>query len=122
MSQAPYFRYKASDIEHEVWFGDARSAQASYALAAELGLRGMAYWNLMRPYTVAWTVAASEYDIIRPLETIPVSSGNAADAVDAVDAVDAMDAMDAVDAMDAMNTADTENAGDMPGGRSASML
>lgn len=116
VSQAPYFRYKASDIEHEVWFGDARSAQASYALAAELGLRGMAYWNLMRPYTVAWTVAASEYDIIRPLETIPVSSGNAADAVDAVDA------MGAVDAMDAMNTADTENAGDMPGGRSASML
>ena len=116
MSQAPYFRYKASDIEHEVWFGDARSAQASYALAAELGLRGMAYWNLMRPYTVAWTVAASEYDIIRPLETIPVSSENAADAMDAVDA------MGAVDAMDAMNTADTENAGDMPGGRSASML
>ena len=30
--------------------------------------------------------------------------------------------LDAVDAMDAMNTADTENAGDMPGGRSASML
>ena len=72
VSQAPYFRYIASGAEHEVWFGDARSAQASYALAAQFGLRGTAFWNLMRPYTVAWTVAESEYDIVRPLEMAAV--------------------------------------------------
>ena len=85
VSQAPYFRYVASDTEHEAWFGDARSAQASYALAAELGLRGVAYWNLMRPYTVAWTTAVGEYDIVRPLEVIPASTGNVSDAGDAGD-------------------------------------
>ena len=91
VSQAPYFRYIASDTEHEVWFGDARSAQASYALAEELGLRGVAYWNLMRPYTVAWTTAVGEYDIVRPLEVIPASTGNVSDAGNAGDTGDTGD-------------------------------
>lgn len=85
VSQAPYFRYIASGAEHEVWFGDARSAQASYALAAQFGLRGTAFWNLMRPYTVAWTVAESEYDIVRPLETAAVF-GRTASYADAAEA------------------------------------
>ncbi len=47
-AQAPWFRYREGGVEHEVWFEDARSAQAKLDLAADNGLRGAGLWNLMR--------------------------------------------------------------------------
>ena len=46
-SQSPYFRYTdAEGNAHEVWFEDARSAQAKFDTVKDYGLRGISYWGL----------------------------------------------------------------------------
>lgn len=55
-AQAPYFRYTAEEQAHEVWFEDARSIRAKLGLAAQYGLAGVGYWNLMRPFPQNWQV------------------------------------------------------------------
>jgi len=49
-AQAPWFRYRENGRDHEVWFEDARSAQAKLDLAAGSGVRGVGLWNLMRVF------------------------------------------------------------------------
>ena len=63
-AQSPWFRYtdEAGRL-HEVWFEDARSIQAKLALANELGLRGVGYWNSMREFPQNWVVLNQEYQI-----------------------------------------------------------
>lgn len=64
VSQAPFFRYTAENgQEHEVWFEDARSAQAKLALAAENGLQGLGLWNLMRQFPQFYLVLNAQYNI-----------------------------------------------------------
>lgn len=47
VSQSPYFHYTDSEGNaHEVWFEDARSAQAKFDTVKEYGLRGISYWGL----------------------------------------------------------------------------
>jgi spore germination protein len=47
VAQSPYYRYTdAQGRMHEVWFEDARSAQAKFDTAKEYGLRGISYWAL----------------------------------------------------------------------------
>lgn len=47
VSQSPYFRYTDdAGNAHEVWFEDARSAQAKFDTVKEYGLRGISYWGL----------------------------------------------------------------------------
>lgn len=47
VSQSPYFHYTdAEGNAHEVWFEDARSAQAKFDTVKEYGLRGISYWGL----------------------------------------------------------------------------
>lgn len=47
VSQSPYFRYTdAEGNAHEVWFEDARSAQAKFDTVKDYGLRGISYWGL----------------------------------------------------------------------------
>lgn len=56
-AQSPWFRYvDGNGLEHEVWFEDARSIRAKLELARERGLRGVSYWNLMRPFPQNWAV------------------------------------------------------------------
>ena len=56
-AQSPWFRYVDSQgAEHEVWFEDARSIQAKINLALGLGLYGVGYWNLDRPFPQNWVV------------------------------------------------------------------
>ena len=63
-AQAPHFRYTApGGQEHEVWFEDARSAAAKFALAAENGLQGVGLWNLMRAAPQLYLVLNSLYNI-----------------------------------------------------------
>lgn len=63
-SQAPWFRYTADGVEHEVWFEDARSIQKKLALARELNMTGVGYWNSMREFPQNWIVLNNEYNII----------------------------------------------------------
>ena len=62
-AQAPYFRYTAERAEHIVWFEDARSIEAKLRLGDELSLRGVGYWNLMRPFAQNWAALAARYEI-----------------------------------------------------------
>ena len=56
-SQTPYFTYlDEAGQPHEVWFEDARSAQAKFALLPEYGLLGLGYWNFMRPFTAGFSL------------------------------------------------------------------
>ena len=63
VSQAPYFRYTREGIAHQVWFEDARSIRAKLSLVPEYGLRGVGYWNLMRPFPQNWVILNALYHI-----------------------------------------------------------
>lgn len=65
VAQAPYFRYTLDGQEHEVWFEDARSINARLQLVAEYGLKGVAFWQLMKLFRVNFIVLSDLYDIIR---------------------------------------------------------
>lgn len=54
VSMSPYFNYVRDGLTHEVWFEDVRSIEAKLNLAKELGLMGVGYWNLMRPFRANW--------------------------------------------------------------------
>lgn len=63
-AQSPWFRYvDDSGQEHEVWFEDARSIWAKLDLARTYSLRGVGYWNLMRPFPQNWAVLNALYRI-----------------------------------------------------------
>ena len=63
-AQSPWFRYvDDSGQEHEVWFEDARSIRSKLELAHRYGLRGVSYWNLMRPFPQNWAVLNSLFHI-----------------------------------------------------------
>ena len=60
-AQAPWFRYKDEAREHEVWFEDARSAQAKLALVPRYGLRGVGLWNLTRLFPQLYVTLNDQY-------------------------------------------------------------
>jgi len=43
---SPWFRYTEGGVEREVWFEDARSLLAKFAVIRDLGLRGYGIWHL----------------------------------------------------------------------------
>ncbi len=56
-AQTPWFSYTTEDgMPHEVWFEDPRSSLAKFELMEEYGLRGLGYWNFMRPYTANFSL------------------------------------------------------------------
>lgn len=64
-AQSPWFRYTDDDGRlHEVWFEDVRSISAKLALADELGLYGIGYWNSMREFPQNWVTLNANYNIL----------------------------------------------------------
>lgn len=64
-AQTPWFRYADADGRlHEVWFEDVRSITTKLALAAELDIYGIGYWNLMRDFPQNWVTLNAGYNII----------------------------------------------------------
>ncbi|MDO5558306.1 MAG: LysM peptidoglycan-binding domain-containing protein [Oscillospiraceae bacterium] len=57
-SQAPWFNYINRDRDHVVWFEDVRSIGTKFDLLVRSGLRGMGYWNLMRPFSANWALVS----------------------------------------------------------------
>lgn len=63
-AQAPFFRYyDEQGRRHEVWFEDARSAQAKFDLVKAYGLRGISYWALGYPFPQNWALLADNFII-----------------------------------------------------------
>ena len=64
IAQSPFFRYvDAQGQGHEVWFEDARSAQAKFALAKEFNLGGISYWALGYPFPQNWALLGDNFTI-----------------------------------------------------------
>ena len=53
-AQTPWFRYTQNGVDHEVWFEDVRSIHAKLLLADSYDLKGVTYWNLLRPFRANW--------------------------------------------------------------------
>lgn len=61
-AESPYFRYTdAEGTEHEVWFEDARSAEAKLQTAKDYNLRGISYWVLGYPFPQNWVLLADKF-------------------------------------------------------------
>lgn len=66
VAESPYFRYHDEQgREHEVWFEDARSAQAKFDTVKEYGLEGISYWVLGYPFPQNWTLLNENFEINR---------------------------------------------------------
>ncbi|HML36605.1 MAG TPA: glycosyl hydrolase family 18 protein [Bacillota bacterium] len=65
-AQSPFFRYTDNQGRlHEVWFEDARSAQAKFDAVKEYGLEGISYWALGYPFPQNWTLLENNFDIAK---------------------------------------------------------
>ena len=64
LSQSPFFRYTDElGRAHEVWFEDARSAQAKFDTVKSYGLGGISYWALGYPYPQNWRLLEDNFNI-----------------------------------------------------------
>jgi len=63
-AQSPFYRYTDEKGKaHEVWFEDARSAQAKFQMAKQYKLRGISYWALGFPYPQNWALLNDNFTI-----------------------------------------------------------
>ncbi len=53
-AQSPFYRYMKENVEHEVWFEDVRSMNATFDLIEEYQLRGAGYWTIMQLFRANW--------------------------------------------------------------------
>lgn len=66
VSQTPFYRYTDDQGKrHEVWFEDARSAQAKFDTVKAYNLKGTSYWALGYPFPQNWTLLKDNFDIIK---------------------------------------------------------
>lgn len=64
---SPFYRYTDEQgRQHEVWFEDARSAQAKFNLVKDYHLRGISYWVLGYPFPQNWVLLDDNF-IIRKI-------------------------------------------------------
>ena len=64
LAQSPFFHYvDEQGHRHEVWFEDARSAQAKFNLTKEFNLGGISYWALGYPYPQNWALLRDNFNI-----------------------------------------------------------
>lgn len=67
-TESPFFRYTDEQgRRHEVWFEDARSAQAKFEMVKEYGLRGISYWVLGYPFPQNWELLDDTFTIRKRL-------------------------------------------------------
>lgn len=70
IAQSPFYRYQDSQGRmHEVWFEDARSAQAKFDTVKEYGLGGISYWVLGYPFPQNWTLLDNNFRVINYFST-----------------------------------------------------
>ncbi|REB05331.1 hypothetical protein DVB69_15625 [Sporosarcina sp. BI001-red] len=68
VAQSPFYRYNdAAGHTHEVWFEDARSAQAKFDLVKKYNLRGISYWVLGYPFPQSWLLLEDNFTIRKRL-------------------------------------------------------
>lgn len=61
---SPYYRYTDEQGRgHEVWFEDARSAQAKFDTVKSYNLRGISYWALGYPFPENWVLLEDNFTV-----------------------------------------------------------
>lgn len=64
VAQSPYFNYTDEQGQkHEVWFEDARSAQAKFNLVKQYRLRGISYWVLGYSFPQNWVLLDDNFEV-----------------------------------------------------------
>lgn len=64
VAQSPFYRYTdAQGRAHEVWFEDARSAQAKFNTVKDYNLKGISYWALGYPFPQNWALLEDNFTI-----------------------------------------------------------
>lgn len=64
VAEAPVIRYTdAAGVAHELWFEDARSLLALFAINREFGLRGLSFWHILEDWPAAWTVLRETFTV-----------------------------------------------------------
>ena len=64
VAASPFYRYKDGQGKmHEVWFEDARSAQAKFDTVKAYGLKGISYWALGYPYPENWALLEDNFTV-----------------------------------------------------------
>ncbi len=62
---SPTFGYFRDGAEHVVWFEDVRSIEQKLQLRDEFRLKGVGYWNIMRPFAQNWAYLGTSYDVAK---------------------------------------------------------
>ena len=62
VSQAPYFNYYLDNVEHVVWFENARSIFAKLGLVEKYNLGGISIWQIMRFFPRLYSVLDSTFE------------------------------------------------------------
>ncbi len=66
VTQSPFYRYTdARGRAHEVWFEDARSAQAKFETVKNYRLKGISYWALGYPFPQNWVLLEDNFTIVK---------------------------------------------------------
>ncbi len=64
VAQSPFYRYRDSQGRmHEVWFEDARSAQAKFDIVKAYNLKGISYWALGYPFPQNWALLEDNFTV-----------------------------------------------------------
>jgi spore germination protein len=64
VAQSPFYRYTDQQQRaHEVWFEDARSAQAKFDMVKSYNLKGISYWVLGYPFPQNWALLEDNFTI-----------------------------------------------------------
>lgn len=67
-TESPYFTYVDNQgHSHQVWFEDARSAQAKFDTVKDYNLWGISYWVLDPPYPQNWILLGDNFDILKKI-------------------------------------------------------
>jgi spore germination protein len=63
-TQSPFYQYTdAQGRSHEVWFEDARSAQAKFDTVKIYNLLGISYWELGYPFPQNWALLEDNFHV-----------------------------------------------------------
>lgn len=69
-AESPFYRYVDSQGRmREVWFEDARSAQAKFDAVKEYALGGISYWALGYPFPQNWTLLDYNFRVVKYFST-----------------------------------------------------
>ncbi|PRR78628.1 Spore germination protein YaaH [Clostridium liquoris] len=64
VAQSPFYQYRdEKGIMHEVWFEDARSAEAKFDTVKAYKLNGISYWVLGYPFPQNWILLEDDFTI-----------------------------------------------------------